>query len=97
MVVVISRMKKRIYFCGTGLGFLVKNRSPGRRKTAHGGVVVVYRESSCNLKPINLPNPDNFEVQLPVAGTVKGQARKLVLVACYIPTLLPGIKSEELS
>ena len=71
---------------GAGLGMINKNRRPGERGVAHGGVAVIWKESVCSLKQVDLkvPNPQEFEV-LVAAGSLHGHTRKLVVVACYIP------------
>ena len=69
---------------GSGIGALFRNRAPNARGVAHGRVGVFFRQSVTNFKAFHFNNPDNFEV-LPVFTTVRGSARKLVVVAAYIP------------
>ena len=49
-------------------------------------MAVFYKKSLANYKEIPIQNPNNFEV-LPVIGTLKGSARKIVVVAAYIPPI----------
>ena len=69
---------------GAGVGLLVRNRDPGSRGFAHGGVGIAFREATCTFRHIGIHNPDNFEV-LAALGTLPGHARKIVLLACYMP------------
>lgn len=71
---------------GAGLEVLCKNRE---RKVstgvAHGGVAIIYKEENISkFKEIPFPNPDCFEV-LVAAGSMQGHARKMLVVACYMP------------
>ena len=54
--------KKDDLSAGSGLGLVTKNRAPNRMGFSHGGVAIVYRESSCTFKEVKLPNPGDFEV-----------------------------------
>ena len=70
---------------GAGIGSVVLNREPNATTgVAHGGVAVLYKKRIGSFKKIDFPNPDKFEV-LPVVGSLKGQARKIVVLATYIP------------
>ena len=72
---------------GTGLQMVYRNREPNDRGFSHGGVAVVYKEERMTLRKIKLHNPKSFEIML-TAGSIKGSARKLAIIACYIPCLL---------
>ena len=47
---------------GAGLGMICLNKKPNGAGVAHGGVAVTHRTSSCTMKKLDLPNPDEFEV-----------------------------------
>ena len=68
-----------------------RNRPPGSRGHSHGGVGIAFRESSCTFRQIQIHNPDAFEV-LAAVGTVPGHAKKVLVVACYLP---PGDSSSR--
>ena len=79
---------------GAGLGSVVLNRPPNSHTgLSHGGVAIFYKKTIGSLTRINLPNPDNFEV-LTTMATLKGSARKLVVVAAYIPPNYPVPKAR---
>ena len=69
---------------GEGIGMLHKNRDPNQNGVSYRGVAVLWRESFCSFKTINCKNVENYEV-LACVGSIRGQARKLVVVACYVP------------
>ena len=80
---------------GAGLGSLVLNRKPNPRTgDSHGGVGIFYRKAIGNFKPVPLFNPDCFEV-LPSIATIKGSARKLVVMAAYIPPNYPVPRAKQ--
>ena len=66
---------------GEGIGILTKNRDPNPNGVCYGGVAVLWKESLCNFKSVTCRNVNNYEV-LPCVGSIRGQARKLVVVAC---------------
>ena len=51
---------------------------------AHGGMAVIYGKKIGQIKKIDFPNPDNFEV-LPVIGSLKGTSRKIAVIGAYLP------------
>ena len=69
---------------GAGLGLLYKNRLVNSRGFSHGGVALIFKMSSMNLKELSFPNPDSFEV-LGAVGTLLGHSRRFVVLGCYIP------------
>ena len=69
---------------GVDLGCVYKNRPTNARGFSHGGVAIIYRKSNVTMKPLEIPNPDDFE-RLVAVGTVRGHARKLAVVAIYLP------------
>ena len=71
---------------GAGIGMVNRNRDPGERELAHGGVTVLRKETDCSLRNVDLkiPNPSGFEV-LVAARALQSHTRKLVVLACYIP------------
>ena len=61
------------------------NRPPNPTTgVCHGGVAVFYKKTVGSFKKIPLQNPDSFEV-LPLVGSLRGSARKIVIIAAYIP------------
>ena len=54
-------------------------------------MAILWRENQCTLREIGVRNPGRFEV-LVAAGSVKGNTRKLVIIAAYIP---PGYAKRE--
>ena len=79
---------------GTGYGMLNLCRKPGRRGVSHGGVSVIYRKSDCELRRIPMQNRGNFEV-LPTVGTLRGYARKVVVIGCYSPPNYVTARAKE--
>ena len=69
---------------GAGIGLLVRNRDPGSRGFSHGGVALAFREALCGFRPIGIHNPQQYEV-LAAMGSVPGHARKIIVLACYMP------------
>ena len=70
---------------GFGLCALTKNRPPNPSTgVAHGGVAIIYKKKIGTFKLIDLPNPENYEI-LSAVGTLMGTARKLVVIAAYLP------------
>ena len=67
----------------TGIAMLVRNRTLAGG-LAHGGAAIAYRASEMTLRVLEWPNPDDFEV-LCAAGNLKGFARKVFVVAAYMP------------
>ena len=45
---------------GAGLSLICLNRDQNNFGVAHGGVAVAYRMSSCSMKRLEFPNPDNY-------------------------------------
>ena len=68
-----------------GLSANLRNRQAtadnGRQ---YGGVAIFSRSSTTNFKPLDIANPDDFEV-LCVSGKVSKIKEKVVVVAVYIP------------
>ena len=73
---------------GFGLNCLTLSRPQGNAGYSHGGVAVVYRDSSAVGKTFHHPNPDNFEV-LAVQFTLRGIKQKCLVIAAYAP---PGYR-----
>ena len=69
---------------GEGLGLLALNRRPNDNGVCYGGVALAWRESRGTFKKLNIKNPNRFEV-LAAVGSIRGQSRKIVIVACYLP------------
>ena len=69
---------------GAGISLICRNRAVNSRGVAHGGVAISYKTNACNMKEVDLPNPDDFEV-IVAAGSIPGYCRKLIVVACYLP------------
>ena len=70
---------------GAGIGSLALNRDPNPNTgVAHGGVAVFFRSSVFSFEVFRFENPHKFEI-LPAVSTIRGSARKLVVVAAYIP------------
>ena len=70
--------------CGTGVGFLVRNRRPGTRGTSHGGVAIAFKKGAVDLKKVDFSNEDESEVIVGL-GSLPGHSRKIVVVGVYIP------------
>ena len=51
---------------------------------SYGGVAIIFKDTCCNFKEVSLHNPNNYEVLI-AAGSVQGQNRKVLVLACYIP------------
>ena len=68
-----------------GLDLVARNRlgvaANGRQ---YGGVAIVSRSSASNLKPLEIDNPECFEV-LCVTGKVSKMRDKVAIIAVYIP------------
>ena len=47
---------------GTGLGMVCRNRVRNDRGFSHGGMALVFDSTVCNFKPLEYPNPEEFEV-----------------------------------
>ena len=77
---------------GAGLDMICLNRDRNGRGIAHGGVTVIA--STCSLKKLDVPNPENFEV-LATLSTLPGYSRKLLTVACYLPPNYPWARGRE--
>ena len=60
---------------------LYRHREQNNNGVSYGGVAVIWRESLCCFKKIEIKNPDGFEV-LPCVGAIQGHSRKLVVIAC---------------
>ena len=70
---------------GTGIAGFCLNRDPNPRTgVAHGGVAVFYKKSLGNMKVVDINNPEKFEI-LTVAGSIRGSARKIGIIAVYLP------------
>ena len=65
------------------IGLLTLNRTPNSKGVAHGGVIA-YRAAMMNMRRLDLPNPDAFEVLIGI-GTLQGHARRVATVAAYVP------------
>ena len=76
---------------GSGLGLMVRNRDPGARGHSHGGVGIVFRQSTCNFKELSFDNPERYEV-IVALGTIPGHSRKMLVIACYLP---PGDNAQR--
>ena len=72
---------------GASVGLLVRNRDPGSAGFSHGGVGVAFREATCNFRQIH-------EV-LAAIGNIPGQARKAVVLACYMPPGDPAARGNS--
>ena len=77
-----------------GLDAIVLNRqiaaANGRQ---YGGVAIFGRASSTKLKPIEMQNPDNFEV-LCAAGKVNKIKEKVVVIAVYMPPNYTKVRAD---
>ena len=69
---------------GHGLAVHYLNRLPSVNGVSHGGVAVILRDTLASAVPFPFPNPDSFEV-LPLIVTLPSIARKLYVIAAYIP------------
>ena len=77
---------------GAGLGLLCRNRPPNAHGVARGGVAIVFRKPASNMKMIDLPYLDAFEV-LVALGNLPGYKEKLVTIACYLKDKLNYLRS----
>ena len=69
---------------GSGLGILTRNREAVANGVAYGGVAVVWREAMGRTAEIKYKNKEGYEIMV-TASSIKGQTRKLVIIACYLP------------
>ena len=60
----------------------------------YGGVAIRSRTSRTNLKIIDMPNPEHFEV-LSVGGKINSIKSKVVVIAVYIPPNYPRPRAES--
>ena len=79
---------------GASVGLLVRNRDPGSAGFSHGGVGDAFRDATCNFRQIPINNPNNYEV-LAAIGNIPGQARKAVVLACYMPPDDPAARGNS--
>ena len=75
---------KQDLLLGAGLSILCRNRKPDARGACYGGVALVYRAEDCNFKEVRHRNDGDFEI-LTATGSIQGHARKLAVIACYVP------------
>ena len=68
----------------TGIAMLCRNRPPVGG-LCHSGVAIGYRASQMVLRELHWPNPENFEV-ICAAGNLRGHAKKVFVLAAYMPT-----------
>ena len=73
--------------------FFLNRQGTAANGRQYGGVGILSRATSTKLVPLELPNPDDFEV-LAVAGKVNKIKEKAVVVAVYIPPNYPRVKAE---
>lgn len=73
---------------GHGLAIRYLNRPLSSNGVAHGGVALVFRDSSASSSSYPFPNPENFEV-LPLQLTIVGVKRRLFAISAYIPPNYP--------
>ena len=77
-----------------GLDSFVLNRqiisATGRQ---YGGVAIFSKSTSTKFKPVEIDNPENFEV-LCVAGKVNKLKEKAVIIAVYIPPNYTRVRAE---
>ena len=76
-----------------GMGMLNKNRMPQPNGVAYGGVALVWKESACSFKQVNLKNKDDFEC-LVCVGSLPGLSQKMVVVATYLPPNYTKLRGE---
>ena len=69
---------------GQGLHAITRSREPSAAGFSHGGVAVIIKENISRPKVYKYPNPENYEV-LPVITPIQGQARRMAIIAAYIP------------
>ena len=73
---------------GTGLQMIYRNRKANDRGFSHGGVAVIYKEATMNMKAVKLSNPEKYEVLL-TTGRMRGCPKPLAVLACYLPPNYP--------
>ena len=77
-----------------GLAMFARNRvveaANGRQ---YGGVAIFSRNASTSFKPMEVTNPDDFEV-LTVVGKVSKMKEKVVVIAVYIPPNYPRARAN---
>ena len=83
---------RRALELGEGMGMLCKNREPCQMNgVAYGGVALVWKERIGAFREVQLQNEEKHEVLVAV-GTLRGQSRRLAIVACYVP---PNIEKRR--
>ena len=87
--------RRRDLTLGEGMSMLCKNREPCQANgVSYGGVALIWRERVGVFKEIQLQNEDKHEV-LAAVGTLRGQSRKLAILACYVPPNLEKKKTDK--
>ena len=85
--------------CGTDLCVIYKNRpvrATSRRRTAGGGVAIIYNQTKCSFKEKRIAR-NNFELVC-ARGKQEGMDRILVIVGIYVePRMTAGRLAEFLS
>lgn len=82
---------------GAGLSSLHLCRDPNPvTGVAHGGVSIINKKCAGKFREYAHPNPENFEI-LAAVGNFHGTARKVIIIAVYIPPQLYGSQGERLS
>jgi hypothetical protein len=76
---------------GTGITMMCRNRVPGARGVAHGGVAILLKESISRATRLRLHNPGNYEV-LGASLKIRGHHRRFIVLACYMP---PSMDTES--
>ena len=77
---------------GSGIGMLHRSRDRcAANGVFYGGVALLWMESVGSFKKVQVKNPEEFEV-LTAVGTLHGQSRKMIIIACYIP---PNYKTSR--
>ena len=79
---------------GAGIGLLVRNRNPGARGFAHGGVAIAFHELTCSFRPIPINKPDHYKV-LVALGNIPGHSRKMLVIAVYMPPGDPVVRGTD--
>jgi hypothetical protein len=69
---------------GAGFSTIYKNRPVNNRGVAHGGICIMARDSRAKMSRFRFHNAGNYEVLAAIAS-LKGHARKLAIVAVYMP------------
>ena len=68
-----------------GLSIEARNRlGMASNRRQYGGVAIISRSSSSNFKPLEIDNPENFEV-LCVTGKVSKLKEKVAIIVVCIP------------